>query len=100
MKKLYDKIPARLKNKYLLTFLLFIIWVTLFDQNNLIERGKSLNNLNKMEKEKEYYRDKIKQDSTKLNELITDKENLEKFAREEYLMKKKNEDVFIIVEEE
>jgi cell division protein FtsB len=51
-----------------------------------------------MEKEKKYYLEKIKSDTKKLEELRTDRENLEKFAREQYLMKRDNEDVFIVTE--
>ena len=68
----------------------------MFDQNNLFERVQNLNQLHQFEKDKAYYLDKIKQDSTKLKELKTDKKNLEKFAREQYHMKKPNEDVFLI----
>jgi cell division protein FtsB len=51
-----------------------------------------------MEKQREYYIEKIKTDSRKLKELRTDRENLEKFAREQYYMKRDNEDIFIVVE--
>ena len=53
-----------------------------------------------MEKDKIYYYEKIKIDSRKLEELRTDRENLEKFAREQYLMKKDNEDIFIVKDEQ
>jgi cell division protein FtsB len=72
-------------------------WIVFFDQNNLIERLQNLKQLHQSEKDKIYYIGKISQDSAKLKELKTDKKNLEKFAREQYLMKKKNEDIFIIV---
>ena len=52
-----------------------------------------------MEKQKLYYIEKIKTDSARLYQLKTDNENLEKFAREQYLMKKDDEEVFVIVEE-
>jgi uncharacterized membrane protein (DUF106 family) len=70
-------------------------WIVFFDQNNLIERLQNLKQLHQSEKDKIYYIGKISQDSAKLKELKTDKKNLEKFARD--LMKKKNEDIFIIV---
>jgi len=53
--------------------------------------------LNKLEAQKEYYLKIIKENTEKIRELRTDKANLEKFAREEYLMKKNNEDIFVIV---
>ena len=79
--------------------LIFFIWLLIFDRNNLIDRVKFVRKLNEMERQKEYYETRIEQDSRKLNELKTNRENLEKFAREQYLMKKPNEEIFVIVED-
>lgn len=76
--------------------IIFFGWVIFFDQNNLLQRTKIVNELHQLEKDKLYYINKIKADSQKLNELKTSEDNLEKFAREQYLMKKDNEDIFII----
>lgn len=89
-----------LRNKYLMAVLVFLVWLLIFDQNSLIDRIKYLNTLNEMEDEKQYYLERIDEDSRRLKELKTDQDNLEKFAREQYFMKKENEDVFVIVEEE
>jgi len=96
LKRFWFWILPFLKNKYTLTLIVFLGWIVLFDQNNLFERVENLNKFHQFEKDKAYYLDKIKQDSTKLKELKTDKKNLEKFAREQYHMKKPNEDVFLI----
>ena len=87
------------RNKYILTLLVLIVWLLVFDRNNLIDRVKYLKALDEMEEQKIYYIEKIRHDSARLDELRTDAENLEKFAREQYLMKKENEDIFVIVEE-
>ena len=79
--------------------LVFLVWLMIFDNNSLIDRVKYLNILQEMEVEKQYYLERIEEDSRRLNELKTDRDNLEKFAREQYFMKKENEDVFVIVEE-
>jgi len=97
LKKVWFSILPLLKNKFTLTFIVFMGWIVFFDQNNLIERLQNLKQVHQLEKDKIYYTGKISQDSVKLKELKTDKRNLEKFAREQYLMKKKNEDIFIIV---
>jgi cell division protein DivIC len=89
-----------LKNKYVLTPILFFIWLLFFDQNNLIERKKLTKEYDQLLQEREYYLGKIKEDRKRIEELKTNSENLEKFAREQYLMKKDNEDIFIIVEED
>jgi cell division protein DivIC len=89
-----------LKNKYVLSLLIFFLWLLFFDQNNLLERRKLNNEYDQLLQEREFYLNKIEEDRKRIKELKTDNENLEKFAREEYLMKKDNEDIFIIVEED
>jgi cell division protein DivIC len=92
-----DKIPQFLRNKYFLTITIFIVWITLLDTNNLIDRYRQISELRKLRHEKEYYQKKIKDEKGKLNELKTDNHNLEKFAREQYKMKKKDEDLYIVL---
>ncbi len=89
-----------LKNKFILTIVVFIVWIVLFDSNNIMDRLKDLSNLKELRREKAYYIEEIKSDSVKLNELKTNIKNLEKFAREQYLMKRDNEDIFIVIEKE
>ena len=55
--------------------------------------------INQLEDDREYYLEQIQKDSARLSELTTNKENLEKYAREQFLMKKPNEDVFVVIEE-
>ena len=93
------RIGKALRNKYVLAFLIFLVWLLLFDQNNLAERRKSTAEFNQLLLEKKYYLQKIDEDRKRIDELKTNTENLEKFAREQYLMKKDNEDIFVIVEE-
>ena len=88
-----------MRNKYVLTALIFFLWLLVFDQNNLSERRKINLEYKELMDEKEYYLDKIEEDRNRIDELKTNDENLEKFAREQYLMKKENEDIFVIVEE-
>ena len=94
-KKLYF-----LKNKYILTSLFFIIWLFVFDQNNLVERIRNIKEYKQLLKDKEYYLKKIEEDRQQLKELKTNNENLEKFAREKYYMKKKDEDIFVVLDED
>jgi cell division protein DivIC len=96
-----DSILMRsLRNKYLMAVLVFLVWLLVFDQNSLIDRVKYLRTRHNLEAEKQYYLERIDEDSRRLNELKTDRDNLEKFAREQYLMKKENEDIFVIVPED
>jgi cell division protein DivIC len=92
-----DKIPPVLRNKYVLTIIIFVIWVLLLDSNNLIARYKDMRELHKLRIDREYYIKRIEEDKQKLHELKTDDHNLEKFAREQYHMKKPDEDLYIIL---
>ena len=95
--ELIEKIPPVLRNKYLLTIVIFAVWILLFDSNNLIARYKEMRELHKLKIDREYYINRIETDKQKLHELKTDNQNLEKFAREQYRMKKPDEDLYIIL---
>lgn len=92
-----DKIPAVIRNKYILTIIIFFIWILLFDSNNLITRYKDMRELHKLKTDREYFTKRIEIDRKKLHELKTDNRNLEKFAREQFHMKKPDEDLYIIL---
>ena len=92
-----EKIPHILRNKYVLTIIIFVVWVVLLDSNNLITRYRDMKEMHKLEIDKEYYMKRIEEDKRKLHELKTDNRNLEKFAREQYHMKKPDEDLYIIL---
>lgn len=98
-KKIIDKIVPVVKNKYFLAGAIFLLWIIVFDQNNLLERKKLLNEIKQLDKDREYFQNQIEKDARRLQELKTNDDNLEKFAREQYLMHRDNEDVFVIVEE-
>ncbi len=89
----------RIFNKYLVVFVVFAIWIVFFDENNLMKHRQNLQELAQLEAQLDFYKKKIEADKRKLHELQTNDENLEKFAREQFLMKKADEDIFVIVEE-
>ncbi len=89
-----------MRNKYILTILVFLIWIILLDPNNLISRVREVRNRNRLRQEREYYMTRIEEDRKKLEELRSSNETLEKYAREQYRMKKPDEDLFIIVTRE
>lgn len=95
--KIIERIPPFMRNKYLLTTIIFVVWIVLLDSNNLISRRKEMKNLKKLRADREYYVQRIEEDKRKLHELKTDDRNLEKFAREQYRMKKADEDLYIVL---
>jgi cell division protein FtsB len=92
-----EKIPSSFRNKYFLTVFFFVLWILLLDSNNLVARYREMRELNNLKNDKEYYLEKIQSDRKKLRELKTDDHNLEKFAREQYKMKRPDEDLYIVL---
>jgi cell division protein FtsB len=88
-----------LKNKYFIASLAFVIWMLFFDRNDVVSQYDYRTQVKKLEQEKEFYNKEIAIVEKDLEDLTTDKAKLEKFARERYLMKRDNEDVFVIIEE-
>jgi len=78
----------------------FVIWITFFDRNDLISQRHLQRIIDDMETKKEYYKIEVESVKKEKEALFSDQTTLEKFAREKYLMKKDNEDIFVIVEEE
>ncbi len=88
-----------LKNRYFIVTVAFIVWLVFFDSNNLLSRGRTKQTLNELRQQKSYYLHEIAKNKQEILELKTDTANLEKFAREKYLMKKDGEEVFVIGDE-
>jgi cell division protein DivIC len=95
---MWNKIPKAFRNFYFIAAVSFFIWMLFLDSNNLIARYQLSSKLNSLESEKEYFEDKIKEVQKDHDELFGDRESLEKFAREKYLMKKESEDIYVIQE--
>jgi cell division protein FtsB len=86
-----------LKNKYIITSICLILWVLFFDKNDLSTILKLHKEVDVLEEERDYYKQETAHINEDLRELINDSQALEKFARENYLMKRDNEDIFVIV---
>lgn len=89
-----------IKNKYLLVTVVFFVWIVFFDSNSIIEWSKIRTNINRQEKEKNYYKQEIKSAEEKLHELSSNKDSLEKFAREQFYFQEENEDLYIVRKKE
>ena len=86
------------KYKYWVIGLSAITWMTIFDSNNFIELIRLRSDISELREKRAYYKSEINNARKTEKELFSNNRNLEKFAREKYLMKKDNEDLFIIVE--
>ena len=94
----YKKYLARL-NKYWLVTIIFIVITFFLSDGNLLDRYKYDEKIKNLENEINRYKKEIEQNKKKIEELKTDKVELEQYAREEYLMKKEDEDIFIVESE-
>jgi hypothetical protein len=95
---IFRKLLKPLANKYLIAFIVFSVWMIFIDDNNIFFLRKNVNKLKEYRVEKAYFLEKIRKDSIHLQEMKANAKNLDKFAREEFLMKKKDEDIFLIIE--
>lgn len=83
-------------NKYFIASTIFLVAIVFFDDFNLIKRWQVNNENKKLEQDLKYYQDEIDKNKQLIMKLKTDTAYLEKYAREKYHLKKKNEDVFIV----
>lgn len=92
---------ALFKNKYFLmlsVFVGFVVWMTFFDNNNFISKYKSYNQMKDLENEIKKVEEQTKKNKTKLDSLQNNKEELERYARENYMMKTADEDIYVVEE--
>ena len=87
-----------IKNKYFLSTLILLVILIAFEDTNIYRQFKSLNKLSELQEVNDLKRIEIEDIKVKINELTTNPEELEKFARETYRMKKENEVIFLFVE--
>jgi hypothetical protein len=97
MRQLVDRIPSWLKNKYVLTTLFFAVWILFIDDRDFMTTHfRHLKELHKLEARKSYFEDQILIVRKELDQLKSNPAALEKYAREKYLMKRDNEDLFVV----
>jgi cell division protein DivIC len=101
LKKILHLVKRFLRNYYLPTLLFFVVWMLFFDSNNAMNQLNNRAELMQLLQEKEYYESEIAKNKAMVQSLTNPKDTraLEKFGREKYLMKKPNEEIFLIIHE-
>lgn len=94
-----DLLKRLSSNFYMLFGAFFLVWMVFIDSNDVISQYRTKSQLDRLEKELNFYQVKIAEVKSEREALLKDDGLLEKFARERYLMKKPKEDVYLIVEE-
>ena len=90
------KVLKIVKNKFFIAGTLFAAWIIFFDQSNLISWGRARIDVNRQKMEKRYYQEEIARTREKLRELQSNRDSLEKFAREQYYYLEDGEEIFIV----
>ncbi len=98
--KLIKSIPGWLKNKYLLAGILFLVWMLFFDPKDIGNEFGKWNKYRELQSSEAHLVKKISETRDELKELKNNAQTIEKYAREKYLMKKDNEDLFIVNDKE
>ncbi len=88
-----------MSNKYFLILLVFAVWMVFFDTNSFFVHKELNDETNELQNNKEYFQKEITKDKTFIQKL-DDEDEMEKFARETYYLKKENEEIFIIEHED
>ena len=91
-----SKIPPWLQNKYVLTLLFFVVWITIFDKNSVIDWVQNKMQLSSIKAEQRKYREQLNTTLKTIEQLKNNNDSLEKFAREKYGFHKDDEDVFVV----
>ncbi len=84
-----------LRNRYVIVLLFACTWMLFFDQFNLPSQLKLSSQNRQLEKDRNFYAEEVEILTQRKNSLFTDPAELERFAREKYMMKKDNEDIFV-----
>jgi cell division protein FtsB len=94
--KLLNRIPSFFRNKFFLAGAGFIVWIVFFDHNDVFTQLQRRSELNELKQSKAYFEKQIAENRKFSKDLQFNAQAIEKYAREKYLMKRDNEDLFII----
>lgn len=86
-------------NKYVLIIILFVVWMIFFDANSYLIHHELDSDINALDDNAEFYQKEINHDKSFIKKM-EDSNEMEKFARERYYLKKENEDIYIIENED
>lgn len=90
-------IQKYLLNKYTITIGLFLVWMIFFDKTSFLVINELNGEINKYEEQLQYYKTEYEKNDAFYKKLMNNKSEKEKYARENYFMKKPNEEIFILV---
>jgi cell division protein FtsB len=96
--RLLTRLPAWLRNKYFLSAACFIVWMLFFDPRDIFTQAAHSRELKQLQTSKAWYEQEIAKESAEAEQLKNNPATIEKYARERYLMKRQNEELFLVPE--
>ena len=93
------RLPRFVRNFYFISGVFFLVWMLFIDSNDIVSQVKLRSKVSELEARKAYYQENIEEISKQFENRLNSPELLEKYAREKYYMKKKTEDLFVVVDE-
>lgn len=91
-----NRLPAWLRNKYFLAIAFFLTWMLFFDHNDFFTQAARSRELASLKASKDYYQEEIDKTRAEVEKIRANPLALEKIAREKYLLKKDEEEVFMV----
>ncbi|MCZ2337873.1 MAG: septum formation initiator family protein [Flavobacteriales bacterium] len=88
------------KNKYLIVTVFFIVWMAFFDNNNWVYLKRLTEEAGQKRTDRAWYKSEIEKVNAEYKNITTDLNTIERFGREQYYMKRSDEDVYIFLAEE
>lgn len=96
MKFVFSNIPSWIKSKYFIAFAAFFVVIVFLDKNDFFTQWNRRKELRELEKTRQHFQTQIETERKELESLKNNPATIEKYAREKYLMKRDNEDLFLI----
>ena len=93
---LLGRLFSFLRNKYFLALTCFVVWMLFFDRDDVFTQLERKRELTRINESKAYFSKQIKEDRNFSKDLQFNASAIEKLTREKYLMKRDNEDLFLI----
>ncbi|MEZ4827593.1 MAG: septum formation initiator family protein [Bacteroidia bacterium] len=100
VKRIFSRVSGVVTSKYFLVFVFAAVWMIFFDRYNLISQYKMSHQIKMLEKDEQHYREAIEKIDYQADQLFSNMDELERYAREKYYMRRSGEDIYIITDQE
>lgn len=100
LKKIYHSIPHLHSVKYILALVAAVAIIGFGGGNSVWAHFAYLNRINELHEEIDHYDGEYRRDQAQIRQLMNNPKSMERIAREQYFMKKADEDIFVLSDDE